>query len=105
MTAENKQMIDIHTHILPGLDDGAGDMDESLAMARIALEDGIHTIVATPHVLPGVFDNDKNKILSITAELNQALQEQKIAVNILPGAEYRLEPDLPGSCPRENYSP
>lgn len=88
-------MIDIHTHILPGLDDGAGNKDESLAMARIALEDGIHTIVATPHVLPGVFDNDKNKILSITAELNQALQEQKIAVNILPGAEYRLEPGLP----------
>lgn len=87
-------MIDIHTHILPGLDDGAGNTVESLAMARIALEDGIHTIVATPHVLPGVFDNDKNKILSATAELNQVLKENNIAVNILSGAEYRLEPDL-----------
>lgn len=88
-------MIDIHTHILPGMDDGAGDMAESLAMSRVAVEDGIHTIVATPHVLPGVFDNDKNKIQMITAELNQALQQHNIAVKILPGAEYRLQPDLP----------
>jgi len=88
-------MIDLHTHILPGLDDGSSDIKESLAMARVACDDGIHTIVATPHVLQGVFDNDKNKILSAAAELNQILQEENIAVNILPGAEYYLEADLP----------
>ncbi|WP_309118985.1 CpsB/CapC family capsule biosynthesis tyrosine phosphatase [Paenibacillus sp.] len=43
-------MIDIHCHILPGVDDGAKDMDMAVAMARIAAEDGIRTIVATPHL-------------------------------------------------------
>ena len=42
-------MIDAHCHILPGLDDGPSDMDESLAMLRMAADDGIRTVVATPH--------------------------------------------------------
>jgi protein-tyrosine phosphatase len=88
-------MIDLHAHILPGLDDGSKNIAESLAMAEVAWEDGIHTIVATPHVLQGVFDNDKNKILSAVRALNQTLQEQNIAVHILPGAEYYLEADIP----------
>jgi protein-tyrosine phosphatase len=81
-------MIDLHTHILPGLDDGSSNLTESLAMAAVGLKDGIHTIVATPHVLQGVFDNDRNEILAAVAALNQTLQEHNIAVNILPGAEY-----------------
>ena len=88
-------MIDLHAHILPGLDDGSKNLTESLSMAQVASDDGIHTIVATPHVLQGVFDNDKNKILSAVRALNQTLQEQNIAVYILPGAEYYLEADLP----------
>ena len=46
-------MIDIHTHILPGLDDGARDMDDSLAMAEVALKSGVHTVVATSHANTG----------------------------------------------------
>lgn len=88
-------MIDLHTHILPGLDDGSKNLAESLSMAQVASDDGIHTIVATPHVLQGVFDNDKNKILLAVTQLNQTLQEQNIAVHILPGAEYYLEADIP----------
>jgi protein-tyrosine phosphatase len=49
-------LIDLHCHILPGLDDGSSSAQESLAMARLALQDGIHTIVATPHTLDGVYD-------------------------------------------------
>jgi protein-tyrosine phosphatase len=90
-------MIDLHAHILPGLDDGASDISESLAMARVASDDGINTIVATPHVLQGVFDNSKEKILSAVATLNKTLQEQNIEIKILPGAEYYLEADLPHS--------
>jgi len=95
IAAGDEKMIDLHTHILPGLDDGSKNMAESLAMAGVAQDDGIHTIVATPHVLQGVFDNDKNKILLAVTQLNQTLQEQNIAVDILPGAEYYLEADIP----------
>ncbi len=94
-------MIDLHTHILPGLDDGANDLAESLAMAQVAHNDGIKTIVATPHVLQGVFDNEKDTILAAVAALNTALQEQNIALEVLPGAEYYLEPDLPQRLSRE----
>lgn len=89
-------MIDLHAHILPALDDGAADLAEALAMAQVARNDGIKTIVATPHVLPGVFQNDKDSILDAVAALNTALQEQNIVLEVLPGAEYYLEPDLPG---------
>ena len=51
-------MIDIHAHILPGIDDGAEDMYDTLEMARMAAESGLTAIVATPHCnLPGLFDN------------------------------------------------
>ncbi len=93
-------MIDLHSHILPGLDDGAGDMDESLAMAEFAHKDGITTMVATPHVLPGVFDNDKATILAAVDRLNEAIQERNIALSVLPGAEYYLEPEIPQKLAR-----
>ena len=50
-------MIDLHCHILPGLDDGAHDLEESLDMAAMALKDGVDTIVATPHTLDGLYTN------------------------------------------------
>ncbi len=50
-------MIDLHSHILPGIDDGAPDLDVSLEMARIAVASGVTVLACTPHILPGVFDN------------------------------------------------
>ncbi len=66
-------MIDLHTHILPGLDDGAKDLRESLLMCQIAYRDGIRTIVATPHTLNGVYQNDRSRILARVQALNAAL--------------------------------
>lgn len=51
-------MIDIHTHILPGLDDGARDMEDSLSMAALALKSGVHTLVATSHANTGDFSRN-----------------------------------------------
>jgi protein-tyrosine phosphatase len=51
-------MIDLHCHLLPGIDDGAQDLDSALAMARIAVDDGITMTACTPHIYPGLFDND-----------------------------------------------
>ena len=56
-------MIDIHTHILPGLDDGARDMEDSLSMAALALKSGVHTLVATSHANEGT---EKHTIFILT---------------------------------------
>lgn len=79
-------MIDLHCHILPGIDDGASDWDTAVEMARIAAADGIHTIVATPHH-KSIAHNDIATIERLTGELNERLQAENIDIDILPGAE------------------
>lgn len=88
-------MIDLHNHILPGLDDGADSWDKSIAMAKVAVEDGITDIVCTPHWVPGKYNNQRTDILAATEELKKHLAEQKIPLNIYPGAELRLDISLP----------
>jgi len=83
-------MIDIHSHILPGMDDGASDIAESLAMAKIALNDGIHTIIATPHILNGIYPNSRSEILASTGDLRDALAKEQIKSDLFPGSEAHL---------------
>ena len=80
-------MIDIHSHILPGVDDGAKTIEDSLDMARAAVEDGIHTIIATPHHHNGKYDNYKTDILTRVKELNLQLENHNIPLTVLPGQE------------------
>ncbi len=87
-------MIDLHCHILPNLDDGPSTLDESLAMARLAVEDGIHTIVATPHTLNGVYVNRVEEVSENLAVLQQALAEEHIGLTLYPGADVHLCPDM-----------
>lgn len=87
-------MIDIHTHILPGMDDGAQTMDDAIAMAKAAADEGITTIIATPHHQNGNYDNPKSSILALAAELNDELKQRGIALTVLPGQEVRLHGDL-----------
>jgi len=88
-------LIDIHAHILPGLDDGAKDLEISLEMARVAAADGIRQIIATPHVISEGFPNRREQIMAALLHFRQALQQEQIPLEILPGGEYRLEADLP----------
>jgi protein-tyrosine phosphatase len=83
-------MIDIHCHILPGVDDGARTLEDSIEMAKAAVAQGIHTIVASPHHRNNQFDNYRADILTSVKELNQILQEESIPINILPGQETRI---------------
>jgi len=69
-------MIDLHTHILTGVDDGPNTIEDSLEMCRIAYRDGIRTIVATPHTLNGLYQNDRPSILTKVQELNSVISKQ-----------------------------
>jgi len=79
-------MIDLHCHILPGLDDGARDLEDSLAMARVAAADGIETVCATPHIR---HDHDVriHEIADRVQALNQRLRLEDVPVTVLQGGE------------------
>ncbi len=87
-------MIDIHTHILPAIDDGPTTMTESLEMCRIAVDDGIKKMIATPHVQNGMYDLDANKVLEKIQMLNQLLKQEGLDLVIFPGAEVHLNDRL-----------
>lgn len=87
-------MIDLHCHILPSIDDGAQSLNDSIAMARQAEEDGIHTVVATPHHKNEKYENEKSRILAKVAVLNMQLHKHHIDVKVLPGQEIRIYGDL-----------
>lgn len=79
-------MIDLHCHILPGIDDGALDLTDSLAMARVAAADGIETIAATPHIR---HDHDVRipELAERIAEVNEELQANGVPVSVVAGGE------------------
>jgi protein-tyrosine phosphatase len=87
-------MIDIHSHILSGLDDGATHMQESLNMARQAVSQGIHTVIATPHHANGRYLNESDIIKSSVDQLNARLQEEQIPLQVLAGQEVRVYQEL-----------
>lgn len=84
-------MIDLHSHILPGVDDGARTMDDSLALARDAVIDGISAMVATPHVRHD-YPTDPAVMAGLVERLRLALAEGGIPLDVLPGGEIALEP-------------
>ncbi len=83
-------MIDIHSHILPGIDDGPGDEQGSLDMAVEAVEQGITTIVATPHHKNRTYDNEAASIEKNTTIFQHLLNEKGIPLTVLPGQESRI---------------
>ena len=87
-------MIDLHSHILPGIDDGAKTLDDSLAMARIAVADGIHTMACTPHIYPGMYMNDGPGIAQACRRLQTELDRRGIALKLVVGADVHLVPGL-----------
>jgi protein-tyrosine phosphatase len=92
-------LIDLHAHILPGIDDGPRTREESLEMARLAVADGITTIVATPHLFRNKSVNFKDlnspeDILSAVEDFKQQLAEAGIDLTVLPGCEIPLFSDI-----------
>ncbi len=85
---------DVHCHILPGIDDGPPDDRGSLAIARLLLEMGITTVVATPHVISDLFPNDTATILAAVNRLRRLIVDSGLNLNVLAGAEYYAEGEL-----------
>jgi protein-tyrosine phosphatase len=87
-------MIDLHTHILPGVDDGVETDHEAVEFARIAEHDGVSLLVATPHCREGFFFNQRAEVLGAVSRLREVLTREKVGVTVVPGAEVHLCPDL-----------
>jgi protein-tyrosine phosphatase len=82
-------MIDLHCHILPGIDDGPGTIEESLALGRAAVALGVRTIVATPHV-SRAYRNDAQTIASLTEALGARIAAEDLELDVRPGAEIAM---------------
>ena len=92
----SEPFVDIHCHLIPGIDDGAKSWEESLTMAEMAVADGIQTIVVTPHQLGTFAHNDGDTIRSSTRELQQQLDAHSIPLQVLAGADVRIEDGMLG---------
>jgi protein-tyrosine phosphatase len=87
-----EQYVDIHCHCLPGLDDGPATMSESLALCQALVDDGVTTVIATPHQL-GRFSgcNEAAQVREAVLALNEELKSNDIALRIMPGADVRVD--------------
>jgi len=83
-------VLDLHCHVLPGIDDGPRSLDESVALCRAAQREGTRTLVATPHVNGDYPDVTAAVILDQTAAVNRALRDAGVDVTVLRGAEVAL---------------
>lgn len=95
---------DIHTHILPGIDDGSRDIEESLEILRALAEQGVREVIATPHVISGVYNNTREIIDQKITELNAVIQENSLPIIVYPGAEVYCEPNSLEKVRKEKLS-
>lgn len=90
-------MIDLHSHILPGLCDGSQNLETSLAMARMAVADGTTHLACTPHIYPGLYNNTKAGIANAMAKLQAELDQHEIPLRLVIGADVHMVPEvMPG---------
>lgn len=87
-------MIDLHSHILPGVDDGAENLSVSLEMARTWAADGVTTVACTPHILPGLYGNTGAGIRLAAQELQRILDRESIALRLVTGADAHIVQDF-----------
>ncbi len=87
-------MIDIHCHMLPGIDDGPENWDHSLALARRAVEAGIQAVVLTPHFIPGVYNWKLERGLTLHASFRNQIVEASLPLRSYLAAEVGVFPEL-----------
>jgi protein-tyrosine phosphatase len=89
-----RTLVDLHNHLLPGIDDGAPDLATAISLAKLAVEDGITHIVCTPHIHPGRYDNTQATIATALCQFKQGLAEQGLSLKVSAAAEVRFGMEL-----------
>lgn len=89
-------LIDVHSHLLPGIDDGCKTVAESIACAKVLVENGYTHSFCTPHVWPSLPANNVREIPKRVAELQSELDRAAVALKLLPGGELNLGAHLVG---------
>ena len=85
-------MFDLHSHLLPGIDDGAPNLETSLSMARAYADQGVACVACTPHILPGVYHNSGRQIRLAVADLQTKLDDAGIPLKLATGADNHIVP-------------
>ncbi|MDT2459456.1 tyrosine-protein phosphatase [Enterococcus avium] len=94
-------MIDLHSHILPGVDDGAQTLEDSLEMARKAISQGITHLMCTPHHNNGKYNNPAEEVIQGVADLQRELDQRGLELTLLEGQEVRLTEFLLSAIKRD----
>lgn len=97
-------MIDIHTHVLPGIDDGAQDISESLEILQALADQGVTELVATPHIISGVYENSREIINEKIIEVQDLIREHQLNIVLHAGAELYCEPDVVSKVIKEDLT-
>lgn len=87
-------MVDLHTHFLPAMDDGPATLEEAVAMAAVAVEEGIEAVVVTPHYTPGQYEPTEEEIRAGLALLQQAVAQEGLEIDFYPGMEVHAVEDV-----------
>lgn len=95
-------MVDLHCHLLPGIDDGSKSMEISLRMAREATENGVTHALLTPHHMNGHYVNHKQDVIRRTKELQEQINAHNIPLTVFPGQEVRINGQLMEALDRDD---
>jgi len=95
-------MIDLHCHILPGIDDGAEDLEASIAMAEKAISQGVTHILCTPHHNNGKYHNPKSGVISLVSSLQLELDKRQLPLIVFEGQEVRITGNLIEDIQQDN---
>nr|WP_207717833.1 CpsB/CapC family capsule biosynthesis tyrosine phosphatase [Clostridium tetanomorphum] len=85
------KVLDIHSHILPQIDDGAKSLEISLEMLKMAKKDNVENIIATPHYYRGYYETEYDKVLTVIDKINSEALNMGIDIKVLPGQEIFLD--------------
>ena len=92
--SQDPLLADMHSHLLPGIDDGSSSMEESITMLRKFEAMGFKKVITTPHILRGFYDNNPTIIREKRAEVQQAMEAQGINLQFEAAAEYYFDEHL-----------